>query len=373
MTAYKLRKHTCIYILLYACDADEPEGESEGDDELDERLEPALEEEEQEEDLEDEEEDEEIDDGIAGAVDESDEEDAAAGYQRLPTDSAAVDALPGRLSTHEQQQAKIAERIKTLEEEALAARDWFLRGEIGARQRPKNSALEIDMDYETTVAPPPAPSEEATSTLEERIRERIRERRFDDVIRVAPPPPPRAEAPEIDDKKSSKGLGELYAADYERQVLGVSEDRDEPVRAEARRLFALLAGKLDALSHAHFRPAPVAAEAGAPSEDAPAILMEEIAPQFASEAGRRAPEEVHAAPKEEATPAETELEREERKRRRAQHKRAAKKARATREEERAQRSVSAGGAAPILGRKSEQQASAASQKVRTSRYWAVCC
>ncbi|KAK2078734.1 hypothetical protein QBZ16_003574 [Prototheca wickerhamii] len=339
----------------------EGEGASSGeeDDALDERMEPAEEEEEEEE--EDGDDDLDEDDKAAGssddndeeealdAVDESDEEDAAAGYVR----GAAAEA-PTRLSTHEQQQLKLAERIRTLEQEALAARDWFLRGEIDARKRPKNSALEIDMDFETTVAPPPAPSEEATSTLEERIKGRIRELRFDDVVRVAPPPPPRAERPEIDDRKSGKGLAELYAEDYQRQVMGVVEDRDEPVRAQARRLFAALAGKLDALSHAHFRPAPVAAEAGAPDADAPAILMEEVAPQLVSEASRRAPEEVHAAGKKETAPAESELEREERRRRRAQRKRASKKRTAQREAERVARAVSAGGAAPVLGRKSEQ-------------------
>ena len=360
-------------------EAEEADGASSGeeDDALDERMEPVDEEEEEEE--EDGDNLDEFDDEAADAsddndeeepldaVDESDEEDAAAGYVR----GAAAEA-PTRLSTHEQQQLKLAERIRTLEQEALAARDWFLRGEIDARKRPKNSALEIDMDFETTVAPPPAPSEEATSTLEERIKGRIRELRFDDVVRVAPPPPPRAERPEIDDRKSGKGLAELYAEDYQRQVMGVVEDRDEPVRAQARRLFAALAGTLDALSHAHFRPAPVAAEAGAPDADAPAILMEEVAPQLVSEASRRAPEEVHAAGKKETAPAESELEREERRRRRAQRKRASKKRTAQREAERVARAVSAGGAAPVLGRKSEQATLLGGKKVRKRGVWGRC-
>lgn len=44
----------------------------------------------------------------------------------------------------------VQERIAVLEEEALADKDWFLRGEADATRRPLNSALEIDMDFDTT-------------------------------------------------------------------------------------------------------------------------------------------------------------------------------------------------------------------------------
>ena len=46
--------------------------------------------------------------------------------------------------------AAYQERIAVLEEEALADKDWFLRGEADATRRPLNSALEIDMDFDTT-------------------------------------------------------------------------------------------------------------------------------------------------------------------------------------------------------------------------------
>ena len=40
----------------------------------------------------------------------------------------------------------------------------------GAGQRPLNSALELDLDFERTLAPPPAPTEEGTASLEDRIK-----------------------------------------------------------------------------------------------------------------------------------------------------------------------------------------------------------
>jgi hypothetical protein len=50
--------------------------------------------------------------------------------------------------------------------------------------------------------------------------------RFDDVVRVAAPAPETKKTTlELDDKKSSKGLGELYEEDYQRAVTGVSEDK----------------------------------------------------------------------------------------------------------------------------------------------------
>ncbi|KAL6771272.1 hypothetical protein ACKKBF_B34610 [Auxenochlorella protothecoides x Auxenochlorella symbiontica] len=366
-----------------AGDASDASHDSEEDDGLDEMLASEEEEEEEEEsdasgegsqsgDEEEEEgSEEEKESGPEGAGPLSSDEEDAGFVHRPDRAAAAAEALePGdaagaqqRLSTHERQMAKMATRIRSLEAEAMAAKDWFLRGEVGGTHRPLNSALEVDMDYDTTVAPAPAPTEESTASLEDRIRARIREGRFDSAVRTAPPPEEGKnrgnKGPELDDKRSAKGLAELYEEDYVKTVTGVTEDKDEPIRANARALFASLCAKLDTLSHLHFRPAPVVEEAG-PRPDAPAILMEEVAPQFVSVASQRAPEEVHAPlEKGGVAPAETELEREDRKRRRAQKKRGAKKHRAAKDAERAAREQSLGGLGPIAGRKSEQAAAAA--------------
>lgn len=42
-------------------------------------------------------------------------------------------------------------------------------------KRPKNSALEVDLDFEHNVRPPPVITEEVTATLEEMIQKRILE------------------------------------------------------------------------------------------------------------------------------------------------------------------------------------------------------
>ncbi len=71
--------------------------------------------------------------------------------------------------------------------------------------RPLNSALEVDLDFERAVRPPPQPTEEITASLEDLIRARIAEHNFDDVPRVAPPvPETRTKTIDMDDKKSGK-------------------------------------------------------------------------------------------------------------------------------------------------------------------------
>eukprot|EP00878_Enallax_costatus_P038695 GHUV01044119.1.p1 GENE.GHUV01044119.1~~GHUV01044119.1.p1 ORF type:complete len:189 (-),score=35.71 GHUV01044119.1:228-794(-) len=70
------------------------------------------------------------------------------------------------------------ERIAELEDEALGDKPWHLIGEVSAAKRPVNSALEIDMDYDTTNKPLPAPTEEATHSLEDMIKRRIAEARW---------------------------------------------------------------------------------------------------------------------------------------------------------------------------------------------------
>ncbi|KAL4523375.1 hypothetical protein Ndes2437B_g00493 [Nannochloris sp. 'desiccata'] len=198
-------------------------------------------------------------------------------------------------STHQRRLERTAMKIKKMEKEAMTEKPWWMQGEVIAGSRPKNSALEIDLDYETTVKPPPPPTEESTRSLEDLIKDRIGDGRFDDPIKFVPPPPEKTKTTvQLDDKKSAAGLGELYEQDYVRAVTGVVVDRDAPVRELATAQFKALSAALDALSHGHYRPVPNIEEVTV-KVDVPAILMEEAAPAFVSTASMRAPEEVYKA------------------------------------------------------------------------------
>ena len=59
----------------------------------------------------------------------------------------------------------------------------------------------------------------------------------------------------MDSEKSSKGLGDIYAAEYARKVLGVKDDDLEIAkRKEVEALFAKVCNRLDMLSNFHFTP-----------------------------------------------------------------------------------------------------------------------
>ena len=76
---------------------------------------------------------------------------------------------------------------------------------MSAGARPLNSALEVDLDFERAVRPPPQPTEEVTVSIEDLIKKRIVDHNFDDVPRIAlPTPEKRRKTFELSDQKSGK-------------------------------------------------------------------------------------------------------------------------------------------------------------------------
>ena len=74
---------------------------------------------------------------------------------------------------------------------------------VGAR--PLNSALEIDMDFDRSLKPPPQPTQEFTTSLEDLIKRRISDQQFDDPARrEAPSAELQKQMTELDDKQSGK-------------------------------------------------------------------------------------------------------------------------------------------------------------------------
>ncbi|XP_038683866.1 U3 small nucleolar ribonucleoprotein protein MPP10-like [Tripterygium wilfordii] len=225
------------------------------------------------------------------------------------------------LSTHEKQLKKLRSEIEKNEKANLEPKTWTMQGEVTAAKRPKNSALEVDLDFEHNLRPAPVITEEVTASLEEIIQKRILEERFDDVQKV---PSFLVKAPrelkELDENKSKRGLAEVYEEEFVQKTdpasapLSFSDEQ----KNEARTLFKKICLKLDALSHFHFAPKPVIEDMSIQA-NVPALAMEEIAPMAISDAAMLAPEEVFGGKgdiKEEA-----ELTQAERKRRRANKKR----------------------------------------------------
>ena len=157
-------------------------------------------------------------------------------------------------------------------------------------------------------------TEEVAASLEEMIKARIIEGRYDDPVRLQPSVAaadagPRGAA-ELDDTRSKKGLGEIYADEYlsARAPSGAGEGTEpapsaqSKLQVEARGLFRELCAKLDALSHFHFTPRPQVQEMSV-KKDVPALVVEEIGPVAVSgDVPRAAAGEVYASKAAEGTP-----------------------------------------------------------------------
>ncbi|XP_066366652.1 M phase phosphoprotein 10-like [Miscanthus floridulus] len=225
------------------------------------------------------------------------------------------------LSTHEKERLKMRAKIEQMEKASLEPSTWTMQGEVTASKRPKNSALEVDLDFEHNVRPAPVITEEVTASLEEMIKKRIAESHFDDVEKptMLPSKAPK-EHKELDETKSKKGLAELYEDDYAQKAgiapapLSISDE----LKKEANTLFKRICLKLDALSHFHFAPKPVIEDMSVQA-NVPALAMEEVAPVAVSDAAMLAPEEIFEGKGD--VKEEGELTQAERKRRRANKKR----------------------------------------------------
>ncbi|MCJ1475306.1 U3 snoRNP protein [Lambiella insularis] len=198
--------------------------------------------------------------------------------------------LPNNLSSHQKRRAALAAQIRALEAASVAKRDWTLSGEARAAERPLNSLLEEDLEFERAGKPVPVITAAVSEDIEALIKRRILAREFDEVLRRRPGSlrdPASGEAvrrgrAELDDAKSKVGLGELYADEHLRAVdpAGYVDKRDAAVAKQheaIRALWADVSAKLDALSSWHYRPRPPEVTVQVVS-DVPAVRMEEARP-----------------------------------------------------------------------------------------------
>ncbi|KDQ30727.1 hypothetical protein PLEOSDRAFT_1036174 [Pleurotus ostreatus PC15] len=165
------------------------------------------------------------------------------------------------LTTHEQRMVALKEQIASLEAENVGKKDWVLMGEATSKSRPQNSLLEEDLEFERTMKAVPIVTEDKILALEDRIKARILEGRFDDVVRLRPisdKPFLPSRLFELQDTKSSQSLAQIYENDYvATQNGGSADDRDGKLKKEHEELekqWDGICSKLDALCNAHFVP-----------------------------------------------------------------------------------------------------------------------
>lgn len=215
--------------------------------------------------------------------------------------------LDSRRSTHERRQAALLAEIRKLEAQNVAKRSWTLSGEARANDRPLNSLLEEDLEFERAGKPVPVITQEVSEDIEAMIKRRILNREFDEVLRRRPdeiltgPLGRRGALPEVDDAKSKKGLAEMYEEEYQRRTdPNYVDPRDEKLKKEHREIeqaWKEIASQLDSLCSWHYRPQPVEMSVQVRT-DAPAVGMEDARPSGVGgvgvgEASQLAPQEVY--------------------------------------------------------------------------------
>lgn len=270
---------------------------------------------------------------------EDDSEDAEQGDQG--------NAPKPNLSTHERQKAKLADEIRQLEAANVAKREWALSGEARAADRPMNSLIEEDFEFERTGKPVPVITNEVSEDIEELIKRRILAKEFDELIRRHPDSVKAAAQTrrgrvELDDTKAQQGLAELYEEDHLRATdPNFVDKRDDKLKREhdeISRLWQDISAKLDTLSNWHYKPKPQQASINVIS-DVPTISMEDARPSTGGAVGDNnmlAPQEMYAPGndgkvqgevllKGGASVAKNEMTREEKLRRRRREKERAKK------------------------------------------------
>lgn len=158
--------------------------------------------------------------------------------------------------------AALKEQIAALEAENVAPKKWTLSGEASVRNRPQNSLLEEDLDFERVMKPVAVVTEEVVQELEEMIKSRILTNNYDDVVRRRPldeKPFLPSKLIHLQDTKSAQSLAEIYEDEYSAAQNGgvTGEDRDGKLkkeREEIERQWEKICTKLDALCNAHFIP-----------------------------------------------------------------------------------------------------------------------
>ena len=104
----------------------------------------------------------------------------------------------------------------------MQKKDWNMLGEAKASERPKNSLLEVHLDFNTATKLPPTITKETTSAIDALIKQRVLDELFDDPVLVQGDGKKRkklGDGEEMDFSKSKKGLGELYGDDLQKRLM----------------------------------------------------------------------------------------------------------------------------------------------------------
>lgn len=207
-------------------------------------------------------------------------------------------------STHEKQRAQIADEIRRLESANVAKKEWMLSGEARAAERPMNSLIEEDLDFERIGKPVPVVTTEMSESIEDLVKRRILAKEFDEIIRRRPGASDVQDARkarfELDDTKPQQSLAEIYEADHLRATdpnyVDPKNQKLVKEHAEITNLWKEISGQLDTLSNWHYKPKAPQANINVIT-DVSTVMMEEARPTASgavNDLAALAPQEIYA-------------------------------------------------------------------------------
>nr|XP_002129730.1 U3 small nucleolar ribonucleoprotein protein MPP10-like [Ciona intestinalis]XP_026692874.1 U3 small nucleolar ribonucleoprotein protein MPP10-like [Ciona intestinalis] len=213
---------------------------------------------------------------------------------------------------HQAQQVKMKKQIKQLESRALEEKDWQMKGETTAEKRPVNSLLEEVLTFDKGERTAPEITDEQTRDVEEIIKQRIKDKSWDDVERKIKEVKNVHEFKKkvvLDSEKSKQSLQDIYEKEYIAKTSGAKEEeKEDPTHVELKSLMKNLFKKLDALSNFHFHASAPTPEIQVVT-NLPTIAMEEVQPVSHTDASKLAPEEIHKNTEEKAEEEKTSTDR----------------------------------------------------------------
>lgn len=237
--------------------------------------------------------------------------------EREDSEDALSDASAGdpksRKSAHERRQAKLAQEIRKLEAANVAKREWAMSGEAKAIDRPMNSLLEKELDFEHVGKPVAIVTAEMSESIEDMIKRRILAQEFDEVIKRRPDASEfssntRRGLVDLEDTKAKQSLAEIYEEEHVKNAnpdsyVSKADEKLQKEEKEIEQMWKDVSSNLDALTSWHYRPKPSAPSLTVVS-DVATISMEDAQPTTAQGVGggdtALAPQEIYKAGKDTA-------------------------------------------------------------------------
>lgn len=207
-------------------------------------------------------------------------------------------------SAHEKQRARIADEIRRLETANVSKKEWMIAGEARAAERPVNSLIEEDLEFERIGKPVPVATAEVSEGIEDLVKRRIIAKEFDEITRRYPGVSDGQEAKrgrfELDDTKPKQSLTELYESDHLRATApNYADPKNQKLvraHAEIRGLWKEISSQLDTLSNWHYKPRTPQADINV-VPDVATVTMEDARPTAGGSLGGSAalaPQEIYA-------------------------------------------------------------------------------